>query len=96
MMTTGHLAAMNHQNEADLAILSHIRAMVETNAWIKRCHVRESEYIKSKDIQIYHYRVHLQDRDTWIQGTYEKNGKTVEMKVYYDDYGITAMDIDSH
>lgn len=87
---------MNQQNEVDLAILSHVRAMVENNTWVKRCHIDDAEYIRSKDVEISQYTVHLSDHDTWIECTYQKKSQIIRMKVYYDDTGITAMDIDSY
>ncbi len=89
------LQLCSEQSEMDLACLSYARHIVSTNTWVRRCHGSEQHLLTDMDATIDSVSVHFQDHGTYVLCSYEKKGKHIMMKIYYDDKSIVGMDIDS-
>ncbi|MGN1277251.1 MAG: hypothetical protein ACI4UK_09715 [Floccifex sp.] len=83
-MQSAYLIQCNRQSNFDLALISHAKAMIKNNTYIRACSKDDSKLIVRKDIEIENIPVVLTDHETFISCRY----KNLEVLVYYDNYFI--------
>ncbi len=83
------------QSKIDLCCIYQAKKMIQKNNIARRCHFPESQMELYSDQDILSYSVHFEDKQTYIECTYTKEGKHIQMKVYYDADGVAGIDIDS-
>lgn len=87
----GLYAAME-QSTIDLSCISHAKAMIRNNTMVRKCGYEESRLIVFKEEWFDDRKVVFEDLGTYISCSYFKDGKTVEMKIFYSDNAIVSIE----
>lgn len=86
------LKLAGHQSQFDLALMSHVRGMINFNNWIERCHIQSEVPIEQQTIYIDGINVYLVDHDTFIECEYIQDYRYIVFRVYYDQNGVLDVD----
>lgn len=89
------LVQASKQSTIDLSCISQAKHIILYNQMVVRCGLDESKRIDEKTVKMGNMDVRFVDHKTYVEITYPKDGRSVVMKIYYDDKAIVSMDIDS-
>ncbi len=78
----------NRQSTFDLSCFSQMKGIIQHNTRVRLCHEDEKNLITYKEMEIQNQQVQFYDRETYVDGIYQKGNRTIHIKVYYDDKGI--------
>ncbi|MGM9946704.1 hypothetical protein [Floccifex sp.] len=83
-MQSAYLIQCNRQSNFDLALISHAKALIKNNTYVRSCSKDNSKLILRKDFEIENIPIVLTDHETYISCRYEN----LEVLIYYDNYFI--------
>lgn len=83
-----YLISCAKQSELDLAVMSHIRYMIQHNNMVRKCGWDPDTILHENEIQVEDKLIYLEDKQTYVLAYYDN----IELWVYYDEFGIVKLE----
>ncbi len=87
------LIQASKRSSLDLAILEKAKEKAGDLSWRRRCGMEEMETATTEIIQ--NHTVQFRDHTTYLQTSYQEEGRTFSMFIYYDESGLIKVEYKS-